>query len=1428
MVDQNASSHAIIKALKGQADPPTPGGPSKIEIATNAWRSQDDYFPGRAEVLVDWILTSFSRKPKHNEKTALISSEFWTLLESILTDSKTKPGSSTWLSSIVGRVPFSIITQNLINSFGELISQEDDETLSKIVSSFEILWPLASRRMNVDSLADCFGSTVLALSSDGSRKLVSNTKLVSISSSVSKTFRLSLANSGSRKKVLGNFAQSTLKPWIGLSSSLPREDLQKNEIYLAGIDVLFSVDSLKGSNILQDVLGSFTLESLEIMPLIYMSYLDAIRRNRFALYGTSSTNSSDQAVQVSLTSAGMESFELAHGLLQTHGAHAEAWKCLLNVILALEERNLTGSRGNQALSNVASWSLLVIGSSQEEEGYCPQIQDFALQILLVLARIDYEIVAPLVPKMFSSLLKVATDQSPSALDLLGVLIAFHTKTRTMPSYINAVLECLSLSQSEEDPVILYRVLSTSPLLDGAHLRELSSALKAFSTPSQILGFVEMASSSVQNVQAGFDTPKPGEDMEVDGDDSPRKKKKRRKGNDVGRAHAAITFATTARVTSVVLASLPLDTLVVADRETAIASIMSVKHNLSSLTLRLGGKHGSVDWSKQLLVSSAYRMLHALKSNPKIKPSMFEDAGNDSIDLDALSKASDNTTTELIIENLRHFFDAIELGHLNDASTSKSEAIDIILRHMKMGIDGQQIKERSWDGRSCTVDDGDDRHGGYIAIWSLTLHRWLHIIDEIASESQLDSLAELILRASSIPSPQNMESKRLYTSSELQRAIRSGPFWEMPNHRAALERAIDKALAPFGKSDLEKLFKKFASKERIKAPSTSTQTVVSTFRFLSQAPLDYLTRSSRNIVVQRAIAADIIISQNFRGLEETLDAETGRLFIRLWIRRQMDIVSTLEVDWVDLVSFLSKSTTSNNHFNGVEEATLDLLVEIFRLIFRASEKGHEVKKKLLIRLCAFVDDSKTDDFIQRVLCRFLEYMTSEGPSMKTLTREISHSLHELRRCIAEIAIMEVSSVPMQANLEEKRDMAYRLRLMRAVLALGRYLGSTEVDTSIRDKNLIGNLLSSDVGSQTAEVLIQAFGFTVEQLACSDVTSRSQHIDRVVSAYVYVHGKVSDTTNIDETVRRMCKSLVESEYSHAIGLVKEALASGQLKVGLPGVIHLSRIISTSGPEGTSKHAHELFQDAMQIFLSNSVYLQSDEGLCQNALNFIQAHCSERPIFLSNLDVGTVFAVLSTVLSQSPSHSATTHPNILHAVVGVASAIVRYRRDLVTSALPHLGMVLRLLILALRSVRQELGAKQTKQVTDTLPWWISPTSQPLGAAEARAVARLLTTLQTKTIPFVRMHKSGEQKAESLARPFSKHAPYVLTAYIDALNDPLCSIPLPVRKELEPGLFSLCDMMTEHGRDAIMVSALDSGGKATLKSLWREYEKQRYVGKG
>lgn len=182
---------------------------------------------------------------------------------------------------------------------------------------------------------------------------------------------------------------------------------------------------------------------------------------------------------------------------------------------------------------------------------------------------------------------------------------------------------------------------------------------------------------------------------------------------------------------------------------------------------------------------------------------------------------------------------------------------------------------------------------------------------------------------------------------------------------------------------------------------------------------------------------------------------------------------------------------------------------------------------------------------------------------------------------------------------------------------------------------------------------------------------------------------------------------------------------------------------------------------------------------------------------------------------------------------STLVRLRRDLLAAhALPHLGLLLREMLRCMRAPRPGLGARQMALVMDTQPRWIGAAGPALGVEEARVLARLLESLVAKTNPRIFAQAQEAQrtnvKAEALAKPFSKHAAYVLQAHVVAANEPLCVLSRSVRRELQPGLYALCGMVSEHGRDALMVSALDAGGRATLKGLWKEYEEQRYVGKG
>jgi hypothetical protein len=78
------------------------------------------------------------------------------------------------------------------------------------------------------------------------------------------------------------------------------------------------------------------------------------------------------------------------------------------------------------------------------------------------------------------------------------------------------------------------------------------------------------------------------------------------------------------------------------------------------------------------------------------------------------------------------------------------------------------------------------------------------------------------------------------------------------------------------------------------------------------------------------------------------------------------------------------------------------------------------------------------------------------------------------------------------------------------------------------------------------------------------------------------------------------------------------------------------------------------------------------------------------------------------------------------------------------------------------------------------------------------------------------------------SIHAPFLLAAYARVANDPLVFLPLSVRRELEPGLFTLCEIASVHARNAVVADLGNVGEKATLKALWQEYEKQKYSGQG
>jgi hypothetical protein len=195
-------------------------------------------------------------------------------------------------------------------------------------------------------------------------------------------------------------------------------------------------------------------------------------------------------------------------------------------------------------------------------------------------------------------------------------------------------------------------------------------------------------------------------------------------------------------------------------------------------------------------------------------------------------------------------------------------------------------------------------------------------------------------------------------------------------------------------------------------------------------------------------------------------------------------------------------------------------------------------------------------------------------------------------------------------------------------------------------------------------------------------------------------------------------------------------------------------------------------------------------------------------------------------SDLHFESTCPRVLEKILSILATLVRSRRDLVIATIPQLVSVTKRLFRLLSAPRADLGKRQRHLIGASLPSWINPNT-PLGEKEARAVSRYLTTFQNKTTS--RTTGGGaEAKAESLARPLSIHAPAIIAAYVKTIHNPLNFISSRMRRELEPGLFALCDITSTHARDATMVELTDAAEKATFKQLWQEYEGQKYVGQG
>ncbi|KAH8114627.1 hypothetical protein DFH11DRAFT_1543891 [Phellopilus nigrolimitatus] len=509
-----------------------------------------------------------------------------------------------------------------------------------------VLWPLAATRMNLDALSECFGSVLAYMSSD----LAFPNGFASVCVLVVRSFRQSIGNSSNRKKQRD-------------------EKSLKSEVLQTGIEVLFPVESLKGSadpleTLLTDYFtpSIFQKAQLRVLPQLYKVYVQETRKHRFAIFGSGSSQSQEQTVQNKVRDTGMSAFTSCYKTLRVYGDELEVWQSVLSLLEVLEEANLVGfglSESANVLNDIVTWAVNALSTSTA----FPKKSEAALKIICVLTHIDLEIISPLTGEILSDIITMNPSDLPASQSLLHELLDFHSKTRTIPVFLAVLIDCLSNSSGS----------LAATFLSLAHLEGLSRAIKGFLTPGQTPETVQAVLEALEAVWITYaDSSGSDDTMDVDEDANDRasntksangRKQKRRKTDEPAvpmspKERAALSYSFVARAVAVILPSLPFSTLPESSYATVCSSISEAWEKFlgNAAQSAFSEKTNAPCWTDQIVTAATLRIRHAFATCSSLRSLNTLDARMIPCGMTAGLIRFAETTPELIVELLRSFFD----------------------------------------------------------------------------------------------------------------------------------------------------------------------------------------------------------------------------------------------------------------------------------------------------------------------------------------------------------------------------------------------------------------------------------------------------------------------------------------------------------------------------------------------------------------------------------------------------------------------------------------------------------------------------------------------------------------------------------------------------------------------------------------------------
>lgn len=759
--------------------------------------------------------------------------------------------------------------------------------------------------------------------------------------------------------------------------------------------------------------------------------------------------------------------------------------------------------------------------------------------------------------------------------------------------------------------------------------------------------------------------------------------------------------------------------------------------------------------------------------------------------------------ELAVEAFRSVLGAMELRQVHNKQDDEAKAqLVAMIEGPLLPLLQQAIPDPfpAWDGQVF----GMPASVLPVALWRLLTTRWIVVLDTLEPAQLAPLVGHLELTLNNPTSWQAQLSRTV---------VRNAQFLEQPHWRTAL---LDWVLHATSWIDTAQPPSKLAQTD-------SLHRALASIALLDALPISYLPRSSLDVLLPRLTWLDVAL---------TMHPSVFSLPLKQVLFRAASAVHTLPeiLPLPQYLDALSRIPTPDLTFM---EASMDLLREMLR-------RGAHDMSKLLPYLAKL---GQGTEMAQQAFTTVVEWLAEAQYELST------------QSCAP---LLQVASLPKIGDDWSEAAVHKAAVRVRAFAALMRLCKATDAITAAAEPG-------ADAGAQ----LVEAADALRTALRSHTLAPRSAAplADAIFSALIAMHpiGLVASSYvtlsvvfatlfySLDEhgsaSLLAQYTALVthmdSDAYAHILHVIEMAFADGNVAKATiandereqAALLTLLAVLLQHGPSGTSRIASTHFSSLLARL---PLALHRTPSLASPMVALLDRVCSNRALILRPLDVPRIFALMSCLVGPSGRENRTEDCDeavtIFTGLVSTLHAIIRLRKDLLSAFLPQLTEILCLLLPLLQSLqRSNVGRTQLHRLAAATPGWLDVASHPLGAAEARALSRLFAEVPAKStsIATIVAHKrrrvSTDEHAgttESLARSMSKHAVYILVAYVRCVTQSITTLATPVRQELQPGLYALCDLVSKYERDAVLKGMLDASGQIIFKALWSEWERQRYKG--